>query len=90
MELPRVTELTQTCESCPAQWQGRTDDGKFVYIRYRWGKLECGVADTLHDAVLGRTHIASLGDEYDGYIDEAQMTAALSGVLHFDMEVANA
>lgn len=84
--MPVVTELTQTCEACPAQWSGRTDDGCHVYIRYRWGRLECGIADTRTSAVVGRVHVADIGGEYDGYIDEAQMVTALSGVLRFDMD----
>ena len=23
--------------ACPSQWEGETEDGKEVYIRYRWG-----------------------------------------------------
>lgn len=82
--IPRVVSLEQTCDACPSQWQGRTDTGEFVYIRYRWGNLECGIADTERDAVLERETIATLGDGLDGYIDEAQMMEALAKVLRFD------
>lgn len=35
----RVVEVTKTCEACPAQWEGVTDDGRSVYVRYRHGYL---------------------------------------------------
>lgn len=46
-----VTSIVKTCESCPAQWEGRTQDGRWVYARYRSGTLRVGVGDTLTDAV---------------------------------------
>ena len=47
----KTHNLTQLTPSCPAQWEADTDDGKKVYIRYRWDKLRVGVGDTLDDAV---------------------------------------
>lgn len=32
-----ITELQKTCDACPAQWSGKTDDNLEVYIRFRWG-----------------------------------------------------
>lgn len=34
-----VKELTQTCEACPAQWEGLTTDDRPIYVRYRHGYL---------------------------------------------------
>lgn len=48
----KLTELVQTCTACPAQWEGKTDDGQYVYIRYRWGILRAGVGPTIHEAVM--------------------------------------
>ena len=31
--------LKMTCTSCPSQWDAKTTDGTYVYIRYRWGCL---------------------------------------------------
>lgn len=33
----KVIELVQTCRSCPSQWDGTTEDGGSVYIRFRHG-----------------------------------------------------
>jgi len=34
-----VIKIDQTCGACPSQWEGKTVDGKEVYVRYRWGYL---------------------------------------------------
>lgn len=31
----RVMSAHRSCIACPAQWDGRTDDGRLVYARYR-------------------------------------------------------
>lgn len=35
----KIVKLTKTCCACPAQWDAYTDDGKYVYIRYRHGNF---------------------------------------------------
>jgi hypothetical protein len=39
MPATRVSKLIQTCKGSPSQWEGLTDDGQFIYVRYRWGCL---------------------------------------------------
>ncbi len=34
-----VKSIELTCHSHPAQWEGRTDDGRPIYVRYRWSYL---------------------------------------------------
>jgi len=46
-----LKELKMTCDVCPSQWEGKTEDGKTVYILYRWGCLSAGVGATLDEAV---------------------------------------
>src|SRR3954464_14370014 len=38
-----LTELRQTCSTCPSQWEGLTEDGRPVYIRFRHGWLSVQV-----------------------------------------------
>jgi hypothetical protein len=70
LDVIAVRELTQTCDCSPAQWQGRLLDGRWIYVRYRWGHLQIGTGASLDDAVddaiatRGERH----GDEYDGHI----------------------
>lgn len=35
----KITSLMQTCFACPSQWEGKTEKGQYLYIRYRWGYL---------------------------------------------------
>jgi len=39
----KVIKLRHTCYAMPAQWEGRCDDGKWVYVRYRFGRLSVRV-----------------------------------------------
>jgi hypothetical protein len=39
----KLIELTRTCSDCPTQWDGRLDDGRVVYIRYRHERLSIKV-----------------------------------------------
>jgi len=32
----KIVELTRTCIACPSQWDAKLDDGRPVYIRFRW------------------------------------------------------
>jgi len=43
--LIKVVEVWKTCDAFPAQWEGKTKDGKDVYVRYRWGNLTVQVAN---------------------------------------------
>lgn len=84
----RVTELTKTCEACPAQWEGRTNDGRTVYVRYRWGYLSVRVSeqptDNVDDAVRGEEIFGrQLGDEYDGEILYHQVQRQTAGVVEW-------
>lgn len=66
----RVRSVMQTCEACPSQWEGRSDDGRPVYARYRFGRLtvRLGPVDgdissaVTGDVVVGLNH----GEELDG------------------------
>ena len=64
-----VVSLTKTCESCPAQWEGRTAAGGFVYVRYRFGGLQVGIGITLDAAVADETIDREVGDDYDGCLE---------------------
>lgn len=41
----RVTQLTRTGESSPAQWEGITEDGRGIYVRYGGGELSIYLGD---------------------------------------------
>jgi hypothetical protein len=83
----KVTELQQTCEASPSQWEGRTADDQPVYVRYRWGKLAVHIAepgDDLWQAVLGNAMFEwDSGDGLDGYIPLERVRALTSGVIEW-------
>jgi hypothetical protein len=66
-----VTELEKTCDACPAQWEGRLEDGRYIYVRFRSGHLTIGVGATSSEAVgnsMGNT-IWRSGHPADGFMD---------------------
>ena len=81
---PRVVTLTQTCGACPSQWEGTTDDGRYVYIRYRWGLLTAGIGDSIDEAVADYRLSKQCGDELDGAISQTAMCHHLERLLDFD------
>jgi len=67
----QVDHVIQTCGACPSQWEGKTDRGHNVYVRYRWGYLSVRVSIyPKGNAVFGvEVYGEKLGDDYDGSID---------------------
>lgn len=49
--MEKVATLQKTCESHPAQWEGRLADGRFIYVKFRWGHLRIGIGETPAAAV---------------------------------------
>ncbi|MCH7806956.1 MAG: hypothetical protein IH995_07425 [Proteobacteria bacterium] len=60
--LIKVASVAQTCFACPAQWQGETEDGQEIYVRYRWGWLEVHLGGVLTEPILD----LQLGGEWHG------------------------
>lgn len=75
----RTDRLIQTCGACPSQWDGITNDGRGVYVRYRWGFLSVRVAKTVDgDAVAGdQLYGEQLGDGFDGVLSEEGLIEVL-------------
>lgn len=61
--------------ACPSSWKGRDQDGRGVYVRYRWGRLSVagmrGPAFTVLFEVV-------LGGEFDGEMTDDVMIAELA------------
>ena len=88
MQIIKIQEITKTCESCPAQWEGKTDEGKTVYIRYRWGELTIQVSpepsNNIYEAVNGVEVInKQLGDSLNGYLTYDELKNATAGIIEF-------
>lgn len=72
-----VVSLRRTCTACPSAWEGITDTGCQVYIRYRWGTLTVRVGkegfDYFDHPVLNVVDMdvlmdEKIGDPLDGLI----------------------
>lgn len=74
--MTHVVDVIQTCGACPSQWEGRTSDGRVVYVRYRYGWLKVGFGDTLEAAVDDHTIGLALGGGYDGVLSFEELKAA--------------
>lgn len=68
-----IVEIDEkTCSACPTQWEGKLNDGRSFYFRYRWGGARLSVAETVDDAVGGRgvnAH-AAIGSGLDGVLND--------------------
>jgi hypothetical protein len=83
MPATRVSKLIQTCNGSPSQWEGLTDDGQFIYVRYRWGCLSIGSGKTMDEAVENVNNLfeKSLGHKGDGSLEYAELREATMGVV---------
>lgn len=65
-----IKKLLSYGGACPYQLEAETSDGKWLYIRYRWGILSYVVADSYESWMKGPyeyTYREKIGSEYDGY-----------------------
>jgi hypothetical protein len=65
-----IRDLVMTCQYCPSQWEARTFDDKFVYIRYRWGTLSLEIDDKTIKTI-------NCGDDLDGVMSTEEMKKIL-------------
>ena len=72
----KIKQLVKTCEACPAQWEGYTDDDRKVYVRYRWGHLSVRLGDIGDTAEFAGIR----GEEIFG----KQIGEDLHGVMSYD------
>lgn len=67
-----------TCDACPSQWEGKLDDERMFYCRYRWGVFYISVSDGPTDRGLDavtRNYIMEVeyGGEMDGCMSTEEM-----------------
>jgi hypothetical protein len=71
----------------PSQWEGKTDDGRSVYIRYRFARFSVQVSDpggTVFDAIDSPDVVfKEFGHPMDGTLTFAQMRRETEGTLDF-------
>jgi hypothetical protein len=84
----KIKTIEKTCFACPSQWEGFLENGKAIYIRYRWGYLSIrisdDVTDDIYDAVCGKEiYGKQIGEEYDGVIELDTVLDLSKGVLEY-------
>jgi hypothetical protein len=80
-----VTTLARTGDRSPSQWEGETQDGRRVYVRYRWGHLTIGIGESMSDAVEhgGNLFDKQLGDRLDGSLEFDQLRDATKELIQW-------
>lgn len=73
-EILQLVELEMTCSACPSQWEGRLVDGRYVYVRCRWGVLQVGIEYTLDEAIENRRKVwEKFNNGFHGVMDTNTM-----------------
>ena len=81
-----VAKVMKTCDACPSQWEGTTDAGKVVYVRYRWGYLSISIGDTMTQAIRregpeNSVFEKEIGNGLDGFITYDELMEHTRGVI---------
>ena len=78
-----INELRRISSQSPTQWEGETEDGTEVYIRYRWGKLEMRVGEETY----------TIGKNIDPDNGQGMRTDTMERMVneceHVDVKIAN-
>lgn len=66
----KVKNVVRTCAACPSQWEAETEDGRGVYIRYRYGCIQVWVSHNAGEDGLDGDCVFGdcIGDDFDGCI----------------------
>lgn len=84
----KVKTVQQTCEVAPSQWEGRTEDRRPIYARYRFGHLKVSIGKpggTIDDAVRSGTRIVDrdIGHPLDGLMAYKDLKRYTKGIVHW-------
>jgi hypothetical protein len=87
----KVVKIIKTCNMCPAQWDGVTDDNRQFYVRYRWGCLTVSIGEpgdaSEYAAVVGRIVFnRQLGGPFAGSMDYQALCEHLMGIVELPAE----
>ena len=74
--VPVVKMIQCTCDACPTQWEGYTEDDVYVYIRYRYGTLSLSLDN---EQVFSK----SIGTGLDGMLSREEIAWELKEELDF-------
>lgn len=66
----KVKNIRQTSHFCPSQWEGRTENNEYLYVRYRFGCLSVEIDGKL-------LYSRELNDGLDGIIELEEVISVL-------------
>ena len=84
----RVRKLVHVSDLHPAQWQGRTESGDYIFVRYRYGKLWIGIAPDYHRTPPTTVLETGYGDLSDGYLSFRSLRKATRGVVDWPKRIS--
>ena len=77
----KLKTLVRTCPTCSSRWEGMSENGEEVYIRYRWGYISVRYGE------IGKTYFdkaSELTVENMTEILGTQIEDTLDGWLEYD------
>lgn len=92
----KIIELVCTCPAVPSQWEGKLDDGNYIFIHYRYGKFTVGIGPDIKTAVENSIckafMLKYIGGTLDGFMEYPEMLDLLiekSISLADDVQIIN-
>lgn len=79
MERYKVDRCIMTCSACPSQWDIYTDDGEYIYARYRWGRLTLTLNPWRENTE--ELYRKDIGDDFDGVMETTELMKLTASVL---------
>lgn len=82
-----ISSLQKTTPSCPAQWDGWLEDGRAIYIHFRWGHLRIYLSETptanIDEAVDGQEIFSKQLERMDGWLKTKELIELTKDILQF-------
>lgn len=77
----RVKSCTKTCDCCPSQWDIYTEDGQYIYARYRFGRFTLTLNPWRDSEQL--LLAMNVGDDLDGDMSTSEMKLLTKDILRW-------
>ena len=74
-----ISELVPLCRGCPSDWETTDHLDRYVYIRFRWGRLTVEIGKT--ETTTERIYSEQVSDEYDGFMEVETMIEHTKDVI---------
>ena len=80
-------EVYRTFWACPSQWKGELEDGRAIYIRFRFGKLQVGFGNDISEAITNTRVVYTSDDSWNGFMADEEMIEIVRKKLGIEAEV---